>query len=193
MGGIIDTILPATLPLFHLADHLKHPWRKLLQRYSRAQLLVDAEGNPVDARDFYWSTGETGPTASNLCVNVPYYVSITGMDGCQLVGSFAIVDYTQPMDPIGYWTIYGFGSSYDLNYTAPGSGYVCNWVFSDGTTLTGENVKYALAGRQLRISHPERLGRPGEPGIQCRDILKPDHRGDRNETPVRDTLPESRS
>jgi len=50
------------------------------------------------------------------------------------------------MEPFGYWTIYGFGSSYDLNYTAPGSGYVCNWVFSDGTTLTGESVNYALAG-----------------------------------------------
>jgi hypothetical protein len=59
------------------------------------------------------------------------------------VGSFGIIDYTRPSKPVGYWTIYGFGSSYDLSYTAPGAGYLCTWQFSDGTILTGEAVKFS--------------------------------------------------
>jgi PKD repeat protein len=145
LGGIIDTIFPQPCPYFISLTTTNILGGNFCNGTARAS-LVDAEGNPAEADDFYWSTGETGPTASNLCVNVPYYVSITGMDGCQLVGSFAIIDYTKPMEPFGYWTIYGFDSSYDLNYTAPDSGYVCIWQFSDGTILTGESVKYPNAG-----------------------------------------------
>ncbi len=105
---------------------------------------MNAEGTPLETEEIYWSTGESGPTAGKLCVNIPYYVSMTGPEGCQVVGSFAIIDYTQPMEPFGYWTIYGYGSSYDLNYAAPDSAYVCTWQFSDGTILTGYNVKYSM-------------------------------------------------
>lgn len=141
-GGVIDTVFPQPCPYF-----ISLSTSNILGGYfcngTASASLVDAGGNPVEAAETYWSTGETGPAASGLCLNVPYWVSITGTDGCQLVGSFAIIDYSQHFDPIGYWTIYGFGSQYDLNYAAPDSGYVCTWEFSDGTILTGESVRYA--------------------------------------------------
>jgi len=140
-GGVIDTVFPQPCPYF-----ISLSTSNILGGYfcngTASASLVDAGGNPVEAAETYWSTGETGPAASGLCLNVPYWVSITGTYGCQLVGSFAIIDYSQPFDPIGYWTIYGFGSQYDLNYAAPDSGYVCTWEFSDGTILTGESVRY---------------------------------------------------
>ncbi len=140
-GGVIDTIYPQPCPYFISVTTSNILGGNFCNGTASAS-LVDAQGNLTEAADFYWSTGETGPTASNLCVNIPYYVSITGADGCQLVGSFAILDYTKPIDPFGYWSIYGNGSWYDLNYALPDSGYSCTWVFSDGTTMTGENVNY---------------------------------------------------
>ncbi|MFH0758458.1 MAG: PKD domain-containing protein [Bacteroidota bacterium] len=143
-GGVIDTVFPQPCPYF-----ISLTTSNILGGYycngTASASLVDAEGIPVEAVDFYWSTGETGPAASNLCLNVPYYVSITGTDGCQLLGSFAIIDYSQPFEPFGHWTIYGFDSQYDLDYAAPDSGYECSWEFSDGTILTGESVRYAFA------------------------------------------------
>lgn len=142
MGGGHDTIYPQPCPYF-----ISLTTSNILGGYfcngTASASLVDAGGTTVQAQEIYWSTGDTGPNAGNLCVNIPYYVSMTGPEGCQVVGSFAIIDYTQPMEPFGYWTIYGYGSSYDLNYAAPGSGYICTWQFSDGTILTGENVKYS--------------------------------------------------
>ncbi|MFH0758472.1 MAG: PKD domain-containing protein [Bacteroidota bacterium] len=145
MGGVTDTIFPQPCPYFISLTTSNILGGNYCNGTALAS-LVDAEGNPVEAVDFYWSNGETGPAASGLCLNIPYYVSITGMDGCQLVGSFAIIDYSQPMNPVGFWTIYGFRSCYDLNYNPPDSGYVCNWTFSDGTILTGDNVNYAFTG-----------------------------------------------
>ena len=95
-GGIKDTIFPQPCPYF-----ISLTTSNILGGYfcngTASASLVDAEGNPIDALDYYWSTGETGPSASNLCLNVPYYVSITGTDGCQLVGSFAIIDYVSAL------------------------------------------------------------------------------------------------
>ncbi|RPI41559.1 MAG: T9SS C-terminal target domain-containing protein, partial [Bacteroidetes bacterium] len=145
IGGIIDTLYPRPCP-YYIALTTSNILGGSFCNGTASAGLVDAGGNPVETGEFYWSTGETGPTATNLCVNVPYYVSITGIDGCQVVGSFAIIDYTLPMDPFGYWTVYGFGSSYELNYSPPDSGYSCTWEFSDGTVLSGSNVKYDPAG-----------------------------------------------
>jgi hypothetical protein len=142
MAGVPDTIYPQPCPYF-ISLTTSNILGGNFCNGSASASLVDAAGNQVEAKDFYWSTGETGPDANGLCINVPYYVSITGTDGCLLVGSFAIIDYTRPSEPVGFWTIYGFGSSYDLNYTAPGAGYLCTWQFSDGTILTGEAVKFS--------------------------------------------------
>jgi hypothetical protein len=145
LGGVTDTIYPQPCPYFISVTTSNILGGNYCNGTATAS-LVDAEGNAVEAGDIYWSTGEYGPTASNLCVNIPYYVNISSVNDCQLVGSFAIIDYTKPIDPFGYWTIYGDGSWYNLNYAVPDSGYVCNWVFSDGTTISGENVKYAFDG-----------------------------------------------
>ncbi|MFO7670112.1 MAG: PKD domain-containing protein [Bacteroidales bacterium] len=143
MSGNTDTIYPQPCPYFISLTTSNILGGNFCNGTASAS-LVDAGGTPLEAGMIYWSNGESGPTAGNLCVNIPYYVSMTGPEGCQVVGSFAIIDYTQPMEPFGYWTIYGYGSSYDLNYTAPDSGYVCNWQFSDGTILTGYNVSYTM-------------------------------------------------
>jgi hypothetical protein len=149
MGGVIDTtIYPQPCPYFISVSTQNILGGNFCNGTASAS-LVDAVGNKVEASDFYWSTGETGSAANNLCVNSPYYVSITGVDGCQIVGSFSILDYTLPkVDPLGYWTINGNGYYYDLNYgyAVPDSGYECNWVFSDGTIMTGENVRYTTDG-----------------------------------------------
>jgi hypothetical protein len=145
MGGVVDTIFPQPCP-YYISITTSNTLGGNFCNGKASASLVDAAGNSIEATDFYWSTGETGPSASGLCVNVPYYVSITGVEGCQVVGSFAIIDYNQSIDPFGYWTIYGNGSYYDLKYAVPDSGYTCEWEFSDGTTMNGENVKYAFDG-----------------------------------------------
>ena len=136
MAGVTDTIYPQPCPYFISLTTSNILGGNFCNGTASAS-LVNAEGITLETEETYWSTGEIGPNAGNLCVNIPYYVSMTGPEGCQVVGSFAIIDYTQPMEPFGYWTIYGYGSSYDLNYAAPDSGYVCTWQFSDGTILTG--------------------------------------------------------
>jgi hypothetical protein len=143
--GKIDTIYPQPCP-YYISVTTSNILGGNYCNGTASASLVDAQGNNIEAVDFYWSTGESGSSASGLCVNESYYVSITGVDGCQIVGSFAILDYTKPFDPFGYWTIYGNGSYYDLNYAVPDSGYICNWIFSDGTVMTGENVKYSFDG-----------------------------------------------
>lgn len=144
-GGIIDTIYPEPCPYF-ISITTSNTLGGNYCNGTASASLVDAAGNSIEVLDYYWSTGESGASASGLCVNSPYYVSITGVDGCQVVGSFAIIDYNQYIDPMGYWKIYGNGTSYDLNYAVPDSSYICNWVFSDGTVLTGENVNYDFDG-----------------------------------------------
>jgi len=145
MGGVIDTFYNDPCKNF-ISITTSNTLGGNYCNGTASASLVDAAGNSIEVVDYYWSTGETGPSATGLCVNSPYYVSITGIDGCQLVGSFAIIDYNQNIDPFGYWKIYGNGSYYDLNYAVPDSNYTCNWVFSDGTTMTGENVKYGFEG-----------------------------------------------
>jgi hypothetical protein len=143
MAGVPDTIYPQPCPYFISLTTSNILGGNFCNGTASAS-LVNAEGITLETEETYWSNGEIGPEAGNLCVNIPYYVSMTGPEGCQVVGSFAIIDYTQPMAPFGYWTIYGYGSSYDLNYAAPDSGYVCTWQFSDGTILTGNNVRYSI-------------------------------------------------
>jgi hypothetical protein len=142
-GGVIDTTYTNPCP-YYISVTTSNTLGGNFCNGTASANLVDAAGNSVEAIDYYWSTGEYGPSASGLCVNIPYYVSVTGADGCQLVGSFSILDYTKPIDPFGYWTIYGNDNYYDLSYVVPDSGYVCKWEFSDGTTLTGENVNYSF-------------------------------------------------
>ncbi|MFN8209312.1 MAG: PKD domain-containing protein [Bacteroidales bacterium] len=143
LGGGTDTIYPQPCP-YLISVTTSNILGGSYCTGTASASLVDTEGNPVDAAGFYWSTGETGSSASGLCVNIPYYVSITSSAGCQLVGSFALIDYTKPMEPFGYWSIYGNNGWYDLNYTKPDSGYVCQWEFSDGTTVIGDKVNYSF-------------------------------------------------
>jgi hypothetical protein len=141
ISGIMDTLFPQPCPYFVSVSTSNILGGNSCNGTASAS-LVDVEGNQIEAGEIFWSTGESGSSTSGLCLNVPYYVSITGLEGCQVVGSFAILDYTKPYDPFGYWTINGFGTSYDLSYALPDSNYVCNWVFSDGTIMTGDNIRY---------------------------------------------------
>ena len=140
-SGVKDTLFPLPCPYFISVTTSNILGGNFCNGTASAS-LVDSEGNILETEDIYWSTGESGPKVSGLCMNIPYYVSIISPEGCQVVGSFAILDYTKPYDPFGYWTINGSGTSYDLSYALPDSGYVCNWVFSDGTVMTGENIRY---------------------------------------------------
>ena len=144
-GGWHDTIFPEPCPYF-IAITTSNVLGGNFCNGTATASLVDKDGNSVEYSDIQWSTGQTGDSASGLCVNVPYYISITAESGCQVASSFALFDYSRPMDPFGFWTIYGDGYWYNLNYTLPDSGYICQWEFSDGTIVYGEDVSYAFEG-----------------------------------------------
>jgi PKD repeat protein len=113
--------------------------------------------NPVNQEDLsasvYWSTGVSGTSVSGLCANMPYYVILTTPDGCTVAGSFAIMDYSVPVFPFGYWTYTENGDLQRFQYNTPDSSYQCFWDFGDGTVVQGNDITHTLTGE----NNPVRL------------------------------------
>lgn len=106
--------------------------------------LVDYSGNPVKASAYYWSNGETTPSASNICTNTTYSVSITDYLGCTTANSFAIEDYTNPQPYYGDWSYDHKDSIYLFKYMSNDPAYIAQWHFSDGKNINGINITHSF-------------------------------------------------
>jgi PKD repeat protein len=93
----------------------------------------------------YWSTGVSGTFVSGLCANMPYYVILATPGGCTIAGSFAIMDYSVPAVPFGYWTYSGTGDVQRFQYNTPDSSYQCFWDFGNGTVIQGNEVTRTMS------------------------------------------------
>jgi hypothetical protein len=111
--------------------------------------------DPVYQRDkqasVYWSTGRTGSSVSGLCANMPYYVILTTAEGCRIAGSFAIMDYSVPVFPFGYWSYTGNENEHQFRYNPPDSTYRCYWEFENGTVLEGNEVTHNMSDENNEV------------------------------------------
>jgi hypothetical protein len=106
--------------------------------------LVDPDGKIVNASYYKWSTGETTPSATSICPNTTYSVSIKDYNGCTTASSFAISDFTNPIPNYGYWNYENKDSNYIFKYLANNPGYTVKWNFSDGSTYNGSYIPHTF-------------------------------------------------
>jgi hypothetical protein len=76
---------------------------------------------------------------------MPYYVILTTDEGCRIAGSFAIMDYSVPVFPFGYWSYTGSENVHRFMYNSPDSTYRCYWEFEDGTVLQGNEITHTMS------------------------------------------------
>ena len=110
---------------------------------SASATLVDANGNPVSAYGYLWSTGDMGPAIYDLCPNSTYSVIITDSTGCSVSGSFSIggsVSY--PDSLIGYWNYQQDYLDFVFNLPVFKEDIYCEWDFGDGEVAQGSSVSH---------------------------------------------------
>jgi PKD repeat protein len=108
--------------------------------------LVDKEGNSVFyAASYYWSTGETGPSISNLCPGVVYSVTIVDSSGCAVSGSFAFGgSVTTPDSLFGFWNYEQDDMTFVFNIPLYSDSIYCEWDFGDGEVDEGASVSHTF-------------------------------------------------
>lgn len=139
-----DTIVPVPVPCdYRIRLNTSSLLGLPCSGTASASLYDPVYQQDIDA-SVYWSTGQTGSSITGLCANMPYYVILTTAEGCRTAGSFAIMDYSVPVFPLGYWTFSGTDNEYQFRYDATDSTYLCSWEFEDGTVLQGNVISHSM-------------------------------------------------
>jgi hypothetical protein len=107
--------------------------------------LVDISGNPADAVEYLWSTGETAPEVYNLCPGYTYSVTVVDATGCAVSGSFSFGNpVIYPDSLIGYWNYEQDNMDFVFNLPVYSDSLRCEWDFGDGATATGSVVNHTF-------------------------------------------------
>ncbi len=105
--------------------------------------LVNAEGIAVFASQYLWSTGETGPSVSNLCPGMMYSIVITDSSGCKVSGSFSFGSGSfYPDSLVVFWNVQQDNMSFIFNTPDFPDSVKCIWDFGDGAVDTGNYVSH---------------------------------------------------
>jgi len=111
-----------------------------------AASLVDMSGNPVPARGYLWSTGETSSQIFNLCPGYTYSVTVVDEEGCAVSGSFSFgAPVLYPDSLIGYWNYEQDEMDFVFNLPIFSDSIYCEWDFGDGQTAMGSNVNHTYS------------------------------------------------
>ena len=106
--------------------------------------LVDNWGNPVQVKEYLWSTGETGPVIDNLCPGATYSIIVTDTTGCAVSGSFSFgSSVVYPDSLIGYWNYQQDYLDFVFNLPVYSDDVYCRWNFGDGETAEGTSVSHS--------------------------------------------------